>query len=714
MRYSDMTSRNLWLFIALFMILAGTALTAQPDSENQPAPGGGREQLVPQNLANAQLLKVEKESFTVGEIAAAYNRTLPKNGINFYDLPRDSALGFINLYANYRLKVLAAKDLKLDESQQYRTDMERNRDQVALGATGFGGISGDGYLFQRKLVDPGARRVYDRRDQERKIAVIFSAAKPTDPADTLRAYKRSQNMLKLLEQGVNFQIIAADSTDDASTQAKGGVIGWITGGMVLKELEDAAWATPEGQVYPGIIPVETGYVLLKVMDVDKREKVRVAHILFEVTKDINSNTNDAESRKKADEALARIRAGEDFAAVAEEVSSDRTSAVHGGDLMVWYTRSLGFESRSGKLAPEFEDAIFGLKDGEVSDVVKTSYGYEIIKRLESKVPTFAEEEKAIRDIYKRLFLERDKKEYTDAVLKKYGFWLDPATFEALLLSIDTNRSAADKEWANHITDNLRKRELFRFLGESFSVQAWVDSVETNPRLRALPLSRQSVHGSFVTLLEYQAMKEEAKGLEKEYPEFARLMNEFRDGALIFELEQQNVYSKIGYDEEAGKAFFESRRSEYMAPPKLALSEIFIYTESNARDIYRRAKDGEDFATLASNYTERQGYREKSGKWEMNGPTNSELVRKVLETTPNPKAGMILEPIKYQGAWSILRIDEVAPAHQESYEEARSEVMADYNDWREKKLRNDMIASFRSKYSVTINEKALDAALKARK
>ncbi len=709
-----MASRTLSLFTLVLMVISGYNLTAQPNSTNQPAPGGNRDQAIPKKLVDAELLRVEKESFTVGEIAAAYNRTLPKGGVNFYDLPRDSALAFVDLYANFRLKVHAAKDLKLDQTEQFRADMDRNRDQVALGATGFGGISGDGYLFQRELVDPGTRRIFERRDQERKIGVIFSAANPNDPTDTLQAYQRSVNMLDMLKKGhIDFRILALDSTDDASTKNRGGEIGWITGGLVLRELEDAAWSTPKGQVYPEIIRVETGYVLLSVFDVAPRVKVRPAHILFEVTVDIHSNNNSDEARAKAEAALARIRAGEDFAAIAQELSGDRTSAEYGGDLIAFYTRSLGFESRPGKLAPEFEDALFALKDGEVSDVVKTSYGFEIVKRLESRVPTFEEEEQNIRSIYKRLFLERDRSEYTEAVLQKHGFWVDPAVFEAVMLSVDTNRSAADTAWNKHITQKLRQRELFRFLNNSYTVQAWIDSVETNARLRAMPLTRQSIRGSFVALIEYAAMKKEAATLEKEYPEFARLMNEFHDGALIFELEQQQVYSKVSYDEAEGRKFFEARRDNYMGSPELALTEVFIYTESNAKDIYRRAKEGEDMATLATNYTERQGYREKAGKWPMNTPTNSDLVRKVLEITATPKAGTILEPFKYQGAWSIVRVDEVKPAGRKSYEQARSEVMADYNDWREKQLRNDLIASFRKKYAVTVNQKALEAALSAR-
>jgi len=99
------------------------------------------------------------------------------------------------------------------------------------------------------------------------------------------------------------------------------------------------------------------------------EQVRARHILLKVAPDTSDDLK-AEVRKKAEELLARARAGEDFAALAKQYSEDPGSAPQGGDL--------GAFAR-GRMVQPFEDAAFALASGQISDVVESPFGFHVIK-----------------------------------------------------------------------------------------------------------------------------------------------------------------------------------------------------------------------------------------------------------------------------------------------------------------------------------------------
>jgi peptidyl-prolyl cis-trans isomerase D len=129
------------------------------------------------------------------------------------------------------------------------------------------------------------------------------------------------------------------------------------------------------------------------------EEIRASHILLKT-----EGKEEAAVRTRADELLKQAQAGADFAELAKKSSEDEGSAAKGGDL--------DFFAR-GKMVPEFDQAAFALKPGEISEVVKTQYGFHIIKLVEKKGGTTRPIEEVRQQLSDRLAFERAQAEAGD-------------------------------------------------------------------------------------------------------------------------------------------------------------------------------------------------------------------------------------------------------------------------------------------------------------
>lgn len=138
---------------------------------------------------------------------------------------------------------------------------------------------------------------------------------------------------------------------------------------------------------------------------EQPEQVRASHILIQAGEDATEAEKEA-ARKKLQAAKERIENGEEFSDVAREVS-EGPSSEQGGDLN-YFGR--------GQMVPEFEQAAFNMEIGEVSDVVKTSFGFHLIKltdRKESAKASFDEVEANIKTHLERVKLQEAKKAFLD-------------------------------------------------------------------------------------------------------------------------------------------------------------------------------------------------------------------------------------------------------------------------------------------------------------
>ncbi len=165
---------------------------------------------------------------------------------------------------------------------------------------------------------------------------------------------------------------------------------------------------------------------------DDLREVRARHILI-MPKSADQK-GDIDAKIKAEDLLSRIKKGDSFGVLAAKYSEDTGSAKNGGDLGFFTT---------GMMVPEFEKAAFSLKPGEVSGIVKTAYGYHIIKIEETRLRKIKEKgkdlnEEVLADKQEQAFKkwmyglrQRSKVEINEPLINAYSLYISGKLNEAI-------------------------------------------------------------------------------------------------------------------------------------------------------------------------------------------------------------------------------------------------------------------------------------------
>jgi peptidyl-prolyl cis-trans isomerase SurA len=206
---------------------------------------------------------------------------------------------------------------------------------------------------------------------------IFLAAPLNAPeTDIEAAQKKANDLLKQAQGGGSFESLAK-SNSQAPDAKKGGDMGFLPPSKLPAEFVTAASTLRPGEVNPSVIRTDQGFEIVRLVerrssqgtsaDAPKLVQTHVRHILLRV----GEGTSEQDARQKLLEIRQQLAAGGDFAKFARTYSQDG-SASQGGDL--------GWVS-PGETVPEFERAMNSLQDGEVSEPVRTEYGYHLIQVL---------------------------------------------------------------------------------------------------------------------------------------------------------------------------------------------------------------------------------------------------------------------------------------------------------------------------------------------
>jgi peptidyl-prolyl cis-trans isomerase SurA len=613
------------------------------------------------------LFTVDGKPYYTDEFIRVYNKNL--------DLVKDDSQkdlnNYLDLFIGYKLKVNKANKLGLQDGQAYKNELKSYRNQLSRN-----------YLTDTKVTKELVEEAYARSLKEiRAQHILFLVDENAAPADTLKAYNKAMDARKKALAGEDFGKLAEQLSEDPSAKENKGDLGYFSVFRMVYPFETGAYKTPKGQVSK---PVRTrfGYHLIKVNDIrDNRGEVTVAHIMIMKPKAGEEN----KAQATINEIYQKLKQGEDFGNLAKQFSEDKTSAPNGGLL-----NKFG----SGELtAVEFEDAAFALqKPGEYSAPFQTQFGWHIVKLIEKHPAKPLADVQA--DFENRIRRDDRSRKITESLneklRKKYTVKKDAKVYANAAKALNNNLYSqtweAPKEGYTEaiITINNDKK---------VSAKAYLDFVALQQRaeLTTKPVARLG-EVLFDKFTDEQLNVYYNDNLETEFPEFAVVMEEYRDGLLLFDLMEKEIWEKAKTDTVGLESYYNAHKDSYQWKDRID-ADVFSSTKEDViKKVRKFLKQGKDAAYI---------------KEQLNKDSKVEVMEKkgIFETDSNavPKQSKwqtgLTDIIKEGDYYYVVKVNKVLPKGPKTLDETRGRVINDY----QQHLESNWVSNLKKEFNVQVNQ-----------
>ncbi len=627
--------------------------------------------------------KFDDEQIKMNEFEKMYEKNVGSN-----EKAKEDSLSqlknFLDLYVNFKMKLRDAYVRGYDSNPELNQELQDYKKKV--------GVS---YILEKQIVEPGEEQLYNRRKIELRVSHIM--IRP-DSTGEEAAKQLAESILDSIKHGASFEEMAKKYSDDNYSKNIGGDIYYITAGLLPPTFEDAAYATAVDSVYPSVVQTRYGYHLIKVTDRRERiPQIRASHILVNFNGP-SGKPDTAYARAKIDTVMQKLKNGEDFAKLAEEYSDDTGSKKNGGDL--------GFFSRRMMVKP-FDEAVFNLKPGETSDVVESNFGFHIIKLTDEKpYPSFDEDKEELEKIFKQTKYQAIYDSLIDALKVKYGFTVDQATMDKVLHDADSLKVGSQLRNYNELKD----QPLFTYNKvDTIYVSTAIDRMNSEREFMNRLIDANVLNSAIDKIAGDSLLAVAALHLDETDPEFAALMDDYKNGIYVFKLQDDEVWSQINADSSKLYDYFQKTKDNYNWPDRINFSEIFSKNDSLIHIYYNDLQNGADFDSLATRFTERPQMKEKAGNYGLVAVDYSTLATKTNELLTTP--GSYSEPFAYSGGYSIVKLVAKDAARPKTFEEAKAEVSGAYQDAESKRLEKNYLDGLKKRYDPQLFYDKLEEAFK---
>ncbi|ESU29268.1 peptidyl-prolyl cis-trans isomerase [Flavobacterium limnosediminis JC2902] len=616
------------------------------------------------------LFTIDDKPFYTDEFTRVYKKNL--------ELVKDDSQKdlnhYLDLFIGYKLKVEKANKLGLQDNASYQNELKSYREQLSKN-----------YVTDTKVTKELIEEAYKRSLKEIKAShILFNLDENAEPADTLKVYNQAMSVRKRILNGEAFETVAMQNSQDPSVKENKGDLGWFSVFRMVYSFESAAYKTKKGEIS---MPVRTrfGYHLIKVDDIrDNRGQVIVSHIM---TLNGQNPVEAATAKSTIDDVYKKLKQGESFESLAQQFSQDKSSSGKGGQLQRFGSGELSSE--------EFENVAFSLKEnGQISEPFQSQFGWHIIKLIE-KYPVKSLEETDVD--FDSKIRKDDRSRLINASLneklsKKYPVKRDDKVYKKIVPLVTDKYYKQEWELPANMKDlnqklltinNEKTVDAPAFLNFVFSQQ------KNNNTQKPIAKLVDKLYAKFV---EEQLVNYYNDNLEKEFPEFAYVMDEYRDGLLLFDLMEKEIWTKAKTDTIGLQKFYEDNKANYQWKDRVDVNIFSSTKEDVIKKTEKYLKKDKSIEFIKSNLNKKGDVEimVKSGVFEIGNDA--------LPKHQNFNVG--ITDISHEGNYYfITQVNKKMEKGPKKLEETKGKVINDYQQY----LETHWVDELKKEFSIKVNQ-----------
>jgi len=487
---------------------------------------------------------------------------------------------FLDLVVKYKLKLKDAYGQGLDKKPEVNQEIGQYKGSLAQS-----------FLTEREVTSPAVKRLYTRRSEEIHAAHILLELSPNaSPAESAAAYKDAYDIIAKAKAGTDFGSLALSFSKDPSSKDNKGDLYFFSGGDFVPPFEDAAYALKPGEISASPVRTRYGLHIIKVLERKPAPgEVRANHIMVRFPATGPDDT--AAAYKKIGALQDSLKLGVSFVELAKRHSDDGGSASKGGDLG-WFTRR--------RWVRPFDDVVMTLLPGQVSGIVRTQYGYHLILCAERRPPkSFEEAKPELEQMYQQRLFPDDNLQYINRLKSELRYTRDDSVVAKVLASCDPTKTTRDSAWDARISPSLRRSAMMTLLDQPVTVDSVLTILKSRPDLAGVQLQAAAMHPALDKIGEQLIFSTKADMLAKQNPEFAAIIKEYKEGILLYQVEQDRVWSKISPTDSLLRLHFAANREKFTFPDRVRFSEIRLSGEPAAWAARERAMKGMAFEQIVA-------------------------------------------------------------------------------------------------------------------